>query len=285
RPSQISNASERPASPFARPTSSLSVFSSPSRQPSAASQRDSTPNATASPASPARKASLPPAPEETTTPGLTPSSPIANLRPTAKRNITSSTAATVKPPMFSISQPRIAAPKLNAVGGGAYNHIPQPLLHSMRESFEVLDSNNTGTLNSASVSEMLSQLGLENNTKALKDFFPPNGPAQLNLARYLEVLSGPLSDLSQPEELRAAFEAFDVDDSGQIDISVLRDALLHTAPQPGEDNVRLSEREVDNILGEFTGRRAFGTKGLSSGKMKGDVFRYRDFMAGVSGTT
>ncbi|KXT02529.1 hypothetical protein AC578_4153 [Pseudocercospora eumusae] len=318
RPSQISNASERPASPFARPTSSWSVFSSPSRQPSAASQRESTPDATVSPASPVRKASVTPAPEETIMPLLTPSSPAvfdgtsspvpydgakpsvednsedsgyyvppsqANLRPTAKRNITSSTAATIKPPVFSNMQPKITAPKLKAPGGGAYNHIPQPLLHSMRESFEVLDSNNTGTVTSAAVSEMLSQLGLDNNAKALKDFFPPNGPAQLNLARYLEVLSGPLSDLSQPEELRAAFEAFDVDDSGQIDVAVLRDALLHTAPQPGDDNVRLSEREVDNILGEFAGRRAFGTKGLSSGKMKGEVFRYRDFMAGVSGTT
>lgn len=154
----------------------------------------------------------------------------------------------------------------------------------MRESFEVLDSNNTGTVKSAAVSEMLSQLGLDNSTKALKDFFPPNGPAQLNLARYLEVLSGPLSELSQPDELGAAFEAFDVDDSGQIDVGVLRDALLQTIPEPGEDSVRLSERDIDGILSEFTSRRAFGTKGLNSGKFKGEVFRYRDFMAGVSGT-
>lgn len=153
----------------------------------------------------------------------------------------------------------------------------------MRESFEVLDSNTAGIINSAAVSEMLSQLGLDNAPAALKDFFPARGPAQLNLARYLDVLSGPLADMSQPDELRAAFEAFDVDDSGQIDVSILRDALLRTAPQPGEDNTRLSEREVDAILGEFTSRRAFGTKGLHASNAKGDVFRYRDFMANISG--
>ena len=129
---------------------------------------------------------------------------------------------------------------------------------------------------------MLAQLGLDNNPSALKDFFPPSGPAQLNLARYLDILSGPLGELSEADELQAAFEAFDVDDSGQVDIAVLRDALLHTAPQPGEDMVRLSEREVDGILGEFAGRRAFGSKGVNAGKTKGEVFRYRDFMANVS---
>lgn len=152
----------------------------------------------------------------------------------------------------------------------------------MRESFEVLDSNNTGAVTAASVSEMLGQMGLENTPAALRDFFPPNGPAQFNLARYLDVLSGPLADMSQPDELRAAFEAFDVDDSGQIDVATLRDALLHTAPEPGEDMIRLSEREVDGILGEFTGRRAFGSKGMNASKAKGEVFRYRDFMSNIS---
>lgn len=154
----------------------------------------------------------------------------------------------------------------------------------MRESFEVLDSSNTGAVTSASVSDMLSQLGLDNNPAALRAFFPPNGPGQLNLARYLDTLSGPLADLSQPEELRAAFEAFDVDDSGQIDIAVLRDALLHTAPNPGEDMISLKDKDVDGILGEFAARRAFGGKGVNASKGKGEVFKYKDFMANVAPT-
>ncbi|KAI5370414.1 Putative EF-hand domain-containing protein [Septoria linicola] len=316
RPSQISHAADRPTSPFARPTSSLSIVSSPSRKISNDSLRASEP-----PRSPLRSTRDPeqtlsrhssavpegldksassitsPSPydgnkQSSSAGSLSDDSPFSptpvqalsrdNLRPAMQRNITSSTTATVKQPLFT-AQAKSATPKLNGFGGGAYNHLPQPLLHSMRESFEVLDSNNTGTVNSAAVADMLAQLGLDNNPSALKDFFPHNGPAQLNLARYLDILSGPLGELSESDELRAAFEAFDVDDSGQVDISMLRDALLHTAPQPGEDMIRLSEREVDSVLGEFTGRRAFGTKGINAGKAKGEVFRYRDFMASVSG--
>jgi Ca2+-binding EF-hand superfamily protein len=153
----------------------------------------------------------------------------------------------------------------------------------MRESFEVLDSSNTGTISSASVASMLEQMGMDNSASSLKDFFPPNGPSQLNLARYLDTLSAPLSELSHPDELIAAFEAFDVDDSGQIDVMELRQALLQTAPERGEEMIRLSEREVDGILGEFSSRRAFGGKGVNVKKSKGEVFRYRDFMAGITG--
>ncbi|CAK1354742.1 unnamed protein product [Cercospora beticola] len=318
RPSQINHAADRPSSPFARPASSLSIASPLPRKLSNSSlqsasfdpPRSPRPGQTSSPEpeqSPPRQASAVTAESRSslhreaspsrydTTHQVSSDSPLPqspaqmfsrdNLRPAMQRNITSSTTTTIKPPVFS-TQKKLATPKLNGFGGGggsAYNHLPQPLLHSMRESFEVLDSNNTGAINSAAVADMLAQLGLDNNASALKDFFPPHGPAQLNLARYLDILSGPLSELSEPDELRAAFEAFDIDDSGQIDVNVLRDALLHTAPQPGEDQSRLSEREVSSILGEFTGRRAFGTKGINAGQAKGEVFRYRDFMASVSG--
>ena len=49
----------------------------------------------------------------------------------------------------------------------------------------------------------------------------------------------------------------------------------------------MSEREVDGVLREFAGRRAFGGKGVlgkdPTGGRRGEVFRYRDFMASVSG--
>ncbi|KAK5123282.1 hypothetical protein LTR85_002712 [Meristemomyces frigidus] len=213
----------------------------------------------------------------------------ANLRPTAQRTITSSTATTIKapstlpPPIFNPTptRPKPASRLTNAVGG--YTHVPQPLLRSMRESFEVIDSTNTGSLTSTSVASMLEQMGMPSDGSSLRDFFPPNGPSQLNLARYLDTLSAPMAELSHPDELAAAFEAFDIDDSGQIDVNELRNAVLNTAPEPGEDMVRLSEREVDSILGEFASRRAFGAKGVNVAKGKGEVFRYKDFMAGIAG--
>ena len=57
-----------------------------------------------------------------------------------------------------------------------------------------------------------------------------------------------------------ALAAFDDDDSGQIDVAELRRALLMTGPDVGEEDLRMSEREVDGILAEFSGRRAFGRR-------------------------
>jgi Ca2+-binding EF-hand superfamily protein len=154
----------------------------------------------------------------------------------------------------------------------------------MRESFEVLDGHNHGAIDAGAVGEMLTQLGLEPSAATLATFFPGQGPPTLNLARYLDTLAGPLAELSAPEELRAAFEAFDLDDSGQIDVGALREALAHSAGGGGGGGgARLRQAEIDGILGEFSSRRAFGAKGLHAAKNKGDVFRYRDFMANVSG--
>nr|POE77635.1 calmodulin [Quercus suber] len=298
RPSQMSQASDRPSSPFGRRlTSALGVPASPSKQPHNTSKEMDEDDV----GSRIRdlSSSVIPIPDERDTPsfpqqalqspfaGSNSHSPAvsvlnnAHSRPAVTRSTTASTTSTARPPAFAIPAQK-STPKLsNAVGG--YGHVPQPLLHSMRESFEVLDSSNSGAIVSASISHMLEQMGLDSTPAQLKDFFPPNAPSQLNLARYLDMLSGPLADLSHPDELTAAFEAFDVDDSGQIDVGELRNALLNTAPEPGEALVRLSERELDSVLGEFTGRRAFGAKGLNVAKSKGDVFRYRDFMANVSG--
>lgn len=60
----------------------------------------------------------------------------------------------------------------------------------------------------------------------------------------------------------------------------LRDALLHTASDPGEKP--LTEREIDRVMSGFTGRRAFGKHASGMGK-RGEVFKYQEFVAGVAG--
>lgn len=165
--------------------------------------------------------------------------------------------------------------------------MPAPLLRSMRETFEVLDSANSGAVTAASVASMLDQLGMDASPSSLSAFFPaaaPDPQHPLNLARFLDALAAPLAHLSGGDDLAAAFGAFDVDDSGQIDLGELREGLLH-ASGTGPEEEALSEREIDAVLGEFVGRRAFGAgKALLGGSGKrGEVFRYRDFMAAVQG--
>jgi len=92
-----------------------------------------------------------------------------------------------------------------------------------------------------------------------------------------------LAALSPSAELLSAFSAFDDDDSGQVDLLELRDALLHTAPEPGEQP--MTEREIDRVMGGFTGRRAFQKQsggGMGLGK-KGEVFKYQEFVASIAG--
>ena len=94
---------------------------------------------------------------------------------------------------------------------------------------------------------------------------------------FLSTLSSLLAPLSSQQELVNAFAAFDDDDSGQIDVGELRNALLHTSPEVGERP--LSEREVEQVISGFTGRRAFA-KGVGA---RGEVFRYQEFVNSVMG--
>lgn len=76
--------------------------------------------------------------------------------------------------------------------------------------------------------------------------------------------------------------AFDDDDSGQIDVAELRDALLRTSPEDGDQP--LTEREIDEVLNGFTGRRVFGGKSSTAAAGKrGEVFRYQEFVSGIMG--
>lgn len=87
--------------------------------------------------------------------------------------------------------------------------------------------------------------------------------------------------MSPSAELLSAFSAFDDDDSGQVDLTELRDALLHTAPEPGER--ALTSTEVDKIMSGFSGRRAF-SKSMAGGLGKrGEVFKYQDFVNSIVG--
>lgn len=197
-----------------------------------------------------------------------------------------------QPPVFQppAQQPTRSAPMSGPVMGDDLSRLPPALLHSLRESFSVLDANSTGTIDPASVAETLQSLGL--NTSEMSQLFPPGYPQQISLPQYLNSLASALVAVSPHQELLNAFSAFDDDDSGQIDVAELRRALLATPPEPGER--ALSERDIDEALRGFTGRRILskGGPGLSSlrtigapnGRQKnGEVFRYHEFVGNLSG--
>ncbi len=124
--------------------------------------------------------------------------------------------------------------------------------------------------------------GQDSSAATVSPFFPPGQQQTLTLPTFLTTLSTLLNPLSVPQELLNAFAAFDDDDSGQVDTTELRDALLHTSPEAGER--ALTERDIEKVMGGFTSRRAFGknTGGLGGAK-KGEVFRYQEFVDSVTG--
>jgi hypothetical protein len=71
-------------------------------------------------------------------------------------------------------------------------------------------------------------------------------------------------------------------------LAQLKEALLGTAPEAGEKG--LTEREIEKIVGGFSGRRAFG-KGTMGGQKgagsqmgkRGEVFRYQEFVQAIVG--
>ncbi|TKA74257.1 hypothetical protein B0A49_06465 [Cryomyces minteri] len=226
-------------------------------------------------------------------------------RPSARRVVTSSTTATVRPFPLTAPSSAQAATSTSSSGSSARNagssngdtttaasSLPATQLRAMRESFSVLDRHATGSVNASDVGSMLDQLGLDASPAALAAFFPPSNhpsnpsnPATMTLATYLRTLTTLLAPLSPPTELLAAFAAFDDDDSGQVDLGDLRDALLNTAPEAGTR--RLSEAEVDGVVAGFSVRRAFGAKGMGGaggkGRERGEVFRYREFVGSLGG--
>ncbi|EOD45248.1 putative calmodulin protein [Neofusicoccum parvum UCRNP2] len=223
---------------------------------------------------------------------MSPDPPASPTRPPIQRNITSQTTTTetstirapASPPVTRRAPPQPTPRSTSTTvtfrgGSDPLAHIPPALLHSMRESFSVLDRDNKGTVSAPDVQEALSQVGLDNGPAAISPYFAGQ-PQSLNLAAYLNMMASLLAPMSREHELLSAFEAFDDQDDGQIDVAELTEALMNTAPEPGQS--RLTEREIERVVEGFRGRRALGKKG-KGGLGRGDVFRYKEFVGSVCG--
>lgn len=170
---------------------------------------------------------------------------------------------------------------INRVNVDPLSSVPPHYLHTMRESFSVLDRANTGQITKSDVSNTLAELGLENSASTMSTYFP-SASSSLNLGAYLNLLARDLTRLNRQDELMAAFLAFDNDDSDQIDIAELKDALMTTAPESGSP---LTEREIEEVMEGFVGRRVL-KKGQINSNLGGkkEVFRYADFTSSIWGT-
>ncbi|KAL2160542.1 hypothetical protein VTH06DRAFT_1230 [Thermothelomyces fergusii] len=170
----------------------------------------------------------------------------------------------------------------NSAGhGSALSQLQPSQVRTMREAFQILDRDGDGMVTREDVADMLNQLGLPSSAADIAGFFPQSGPQTMTMALFLNSIAASLAALSPSSELLSAFSAFDDDDSGQIDVSELRDALLHTAPEPGQEP--LTALDVEKVIAGFTGRRAFNKHTTAGLGKRGEVFRYQDFVNTIAG--
>jgi Ca2+-binding EF-hand superfamily protein len=191
----------------------------------------------------------------------------------------------------------LATSRAGSTDNNSLSKLQPAQVRELREGFQILDRDSDGHVGREDVADMLTQLGdsylapisgllltnegMSANPTDLTAFFPPSTPQTVTLPAYLNSLASLLASLSPSSELLSAFSAFDEDDSGQIDLGELRDALLHTAPEPGVH--ALSERDIDQVMNGFTGRRAFGKQTAGALGKRGEVFKYQEFVSNIQG--
>ncbi|KAI0995420.1 hypothetical protein K3495_g12759 [Podosphaera aphanis] len=169
----------------------------------------------------------------------------------------------------------------NTMDGNALSKLQPSQVRELRECFQILDRDSDGHVGKEDVLDMLTQLGLSTNASDVSVFFPPTASQTITLPAYLNSLSDILGSLSPPAELLSAFSAYDEDDSGQIDPFELKNAILNSAPDSGVKP--LTENELESIMLGFTGRRAFAKQARGGLGKRGEVFRYQEFVASVTG--
>ncbi|KAL9044694.1 MAG: hypothetical protein Q9214_002188 [Letrouitia sp. 1 TL-2023] len=270
------------ASTFTPPRLSLhSPRSSPFRRPESPSP--SSPSSTIRPSTPTASPTKPRTPIQSPSKLQNVSTPLSNdasWTPKGLNHLQSFREPASTPSKQTLSASQSTAMDRMAMGGDTLAKLPPAQVREMREGFQTLDRDNDGLVNREDVLHMLANLGQESTASAASQFFPLGHPQTLSMPSFLHALSNLLAPLSSQQELLSAFAAFDDDDSGQIDVNELKDALLHTSPDAGARP--MTEMEVDQILSGFTGRRAF-TRGSGHGK-RGEVFRYQEFITSIMGT-
>lgn len=185
--------------------------------------------------------------------------------------------------LVSGSSASASASAMSIAHGSALSQLQPAQVRTLREGFQILDRDSDGTVGREDVADMLNQLGLPSTPADVSQFFAAGAPHTINMGTFLNSLASAMAALSPSAELLSALSAFDEDDSGEIDAAELRDALLHTAPEPGEHS--LTELEINRVMQGFMGRRAFTNKskpGSGFGK-RGEVFKYQELVNSIAG--
>ncbi|KAK9471020.1 uncharacterized protein V1510DRAFT_398083 [Dipodascopsis tothii] len=143
------------------------------------------------------------------------------------------------------------------IPSGAFAQMSRAQISDIKAAFAMLDADRDGQVGPADLAQMLASLGQLPDERAVADMLG-RLTSPLTFPVFLTEMSSKLALLPRREELEAACNAFDDDDSGQVDADELRRALVAT-DMPAAD--------VDRAMAAFVRHR-----------LQRDVFMYKDFV-------
>ncbi|KTW27625.1 hypothetical protein T552_02067 [Pneumocystis carinii B80] len=143
---------------------------------------------------------------------------------------------------------------------GVFTQLTSAQINEFKESFTLLDKDGNGIITKEDLEAMFVSLG-QNPTSSDLSYMLSLMPSPLNFATYLTFFSMHLSEISQREDIIKAFQTFDEDNSGKVNLYDLKDALMTMGS-------RMSEQQVDNALKRF---------------VNGNFVQYQDLVDALAG--
>lgn len=126
------------------------------------------------------------------------------------------------------------------------SHLPAEEIKGLKNLFEAIDDDNSGTITAQELNEALKKKGTmlkAEDIEALMKLVDLNANGTID---YNEFLAATMSQaqIEKEEHLRAAFAHFDANGDGNISREELRQALA------GESDMSLSEKEIEEMISE-----------------------------------
>lgn len=110
----------------------------------------------------------------------------------------------------------------------------------------MIDSGRTGKINKKNLTRVFGLLALPADEDATAEMLQTvTGRESLNFDRFLEIMASSLQNRSSDDILRAAFEVFDTDSSGQISVGELRNLITKLGENLSEEEYAEMMRGVD----------------------------------------
>ncbi|KAF9269987.1 calcium-binding EF-hand domain-containing protein [Marasmius fiardii PR-910] len=141
---------------------------------------------------------------------------------------------------------------------GVFSLFKPPQIQQFKEAFQLIDHDKDGWVTHSDLVQIFASLGITPTESQLSNLLSsrpggqhvqPDDPKGINFTMFLTMMSERLFEFDTEPELIEAFESFDENDTGTVNVDEVRKYLK-------EMGDRMDDREIDRFLkGSFTDRQ------------------------------